>query len=83
MRNDYYDFNPSATAWTLMLTGIVFFVVALCVLLIYFIHRSEVMSTGRPHLERRPASRPGRAGESAQPARATAPRWTTASHRHA
>ena len=80
MRNDYYDFNPSAAAWALMLSGVVVFVLALCVLLIYFIHRSEVTSVGRPHLERRDVERPA---EPAQPARAASPRWTAATHRHA
>ena len=41
MPNDYYDFNPSATTWALMLGGVVLFVLALCVLLIVAIRRSE------------------------------------------
>jgi hypothetical protein len=41
MPNDYYDFNPSATTWALMLGGVVLFVLALCVLLIVAIQRSE------------------------------------------
>jgi hypothetical protein len=40
MTNDYYDFNPSATTWVLMLSGMVLFVVALSLLLIYLVHRS-------------------------------------------
>ena len=80
MRNDYYDFNPSAATWALLLAGVVVFVLALCVLLIYFIHRSDVLSVGRPHLERRDAERPL---EPAQTARAAAPRWSAATHRHA
>lgn len=86
MTNDYYDFNPSATTWALLLTGIVVFVVALCVLLIYFIARSEADSVGRPHLNRRDATSPEKApdmapAKAAQPARA--PRWSAAAHRHA
>jgi len=45
MANDYYDFNPSATTWVLMLTGVVVFVLALALLLIYMIARSEAVST--------------------------------------
>jgi hypothetical protein len=41
MTNDYYDFNPSATTWVLMLTGVVLFVVALTALFIVLITRSE------------------------------------------
>lgn len=41
MANDYYDFNPSATTWALMLTGVVLFTVALCVVLIMAISRIE------------------------------------------
>lgn len=40
MPNDYYDFNPSATTWVLMLSGMVLFVVVLSLLLIYLVHRS-------------------------------------------
>jgi hypothetical protein len=40
MPNDYYDFNPSATTWVLMLGCMVLFVVALSLLLIYLVHRS-------------------------------------------
>ena len=40
MANDYYDFNPSATTWVLMLSCMVLFVVALSLLLIYLVHRS-------------------------------------------
>lgn len=44
MANDYYDFNPSATTWALMLTGVVLFTVALCVVLIMAISRIEASS---------------------------------------
>jgi hypothetical protein len=44
MANDYYDFNPSATTWALMLTGVVLFTVGLCVLLIWAIARAEASS---------------------------------------
>ena len=44
MPNDYYDFNPSATTWALMLTGVVLFTVALCVVLIVAISRNEASS---------------------------------------
>jgi flagellar biogenesis protein FliO len=40
MPNDYYDFNPSATTWVLMLSGMVLFVIALSLLLIYLVHRA-------------------------------------------
>jgi hypothetical protein len=85
MTNDYYDFNPSAATWALMLTGIVVFVVALCVLLIYFIARSEALSTGRPHLSRQSEKTPVEAASSGA---RTAPqprsaRWSAATHRHA
>lgn len=41
MPNDYYDFNPSATTWALMLGVVVLFTVGLCVLLIVAIGRAE------------------------------------------
>jgi hypothetical protein len=41
MPNDYYDFNPSATTWVLMLSVVVLFTVGLCVLLIVAISRAE------------------------------------------
>ena len=44
MANDYYDFNPSATTWALMLTGVLLFTVALCVVLITAISRIEASS---------------------------------------
>jgi hypothetical protein len=56
MANDYYDFNPSATTWVLMLSGMVLFVVALSLLLIYLVHRSGQATATAPAAE--PASQP-------------------------
>ncbi|HEX7717939.1 MAG TPA: hypothetical protein VF416_11655 [Marmoricola sp.] len=39
--NDYYDFNPSATTWAILLTGFVVFVVALSVVLIWMVDRGQ------------------------------------------
>ena len=47
MANDYYDFNPSATTWVLMLSVVVLFTMALCVLLIAALYRIEASSSGR------------------------------------
>ncbi|RNM11094.1 hypothetical protein [Nocardioides pocheonensis] len=56
MANYYYDFNPSATTWALMLSGVVLFTVALCVVLIVAISRIEASSvtvrTEAPEVDR-------------------------------
>ena len=43
MANDYYDFNPTAGTWAILLTVMVLFVLAICVLLIAMVHRSEAV----------------------------------------
>jgi hypothetical protein len=86
MANDYYDFNPSATTWALLLTGFVLFVVALSVLLIYMIARSEDASVGRPHLVRPDGKADVKAGAAASVNTAQQvrpPRWSAATHGHA
>lgn len=47
MANQYYDFNPSATTWALLLSVMVVFVLALSVLLIAMISRAEAQSVVR------------------------------------
>lgn len=80
MANDYYDFNPSATTWALLLGAFVLFVMALSVLLIYMIARSEDASVGRPHLVR-PETKADAETATSQPVRP--PRWSAATHGHA
>jgi flagellar basal body-associated protein FliL len=63
MPNDYYDFNPSATTWVLMLSVVVLFTVGLCVLLIVAISRAEastVRAAEQPDDEALPASAPAK-----------------------
>lgn len=52
MANQYYDFNPSATTWALLLSVMVVFVLALSVLLIAMIYRAEARSVVRTAAER-------------------------------
>lgn len=40
--NDYYDFNPSPMVWALLLSVMVLFVLAISVMLIYFVDRGQV-----------------------------------------
>jgi hypothetical protein len=61
--NDYYDFNPSAATWALMLTVVVLFTVGLCVLLIVAISRSEastVRAVEQPDDESVPSGAPAK-----------------------
>jgi flagellar biogenesis protein FliO len=59
MPNDYYDFNPSATTWVLMLSGMVLFVVALSLLLIYLVHRAgQATAPARTEAQPQPTSVP-------------------------
>jgi flagellar basal body-associated protein FliL len=41
MANDYYDFNPSATIWVLLLSGMILFVLAISILLIVMVDRGQ------------------------------------------
>jgi hypothetical protein len=81
MANDYYDFNPSATTWALLLSAFVVFVMALSVLLIYMIARSEDASVGRPHPVRPEVKTGPDTATTTQQARP--PRWSAATHGHA
>lgn len=53
MANDYYDFNPSASTWAILLTVIVLFVVALSLLLIVMVDRGTAEGA-TPAVEPRP-----------------------------
>lgn len=88
MPNDYYDFNPSATTWVLMLSCMVLFVVALSLLLIWLVHRSSqathaetVAATPRPEAVATPVREPRAAAPAAvrQVAHAGHPRSAKAS----
>jgi hypothetical protein len=59
--NDYYDFNPSPTTWSIMLSVFVLFVVALSLLLILMVHRGEAsgpVQVAQPEPQRLPGQPP-------------------------
>ncbi len=72
--NDYYDFNPSATTWTIMLTGFVVFVVVLSVALIWLVDRGQAggpATAAEPEAQPRELPAQARRGIAHPPARAS------------
>ena len=53
MANDYYDFNPSPAIWVLLLTGMILFVLAISLLLIFGVDRGQATGSA-PRAEAEP-----------------------------